>query len=166
MTNLSYQILWNFSWHYYTYFRWERLAHSRLPRRCDSRHVTPSLVGKNVFRAYGRSAQIACRMETVLAMLLSFLLWSLHCISLLHIRFHRQISILALEITEIAFIPMAPVHSCQSGKVWPGVTRTFVIGTNELNALIESMYTKLTSIVWHCTKLLCIIYNTVVLGET
>ena len=74
--------------------------------RQDSHQVTPSLVGRNILRVYGRSAQTVCRTETVLAVLLSFLLWSLRCISLLHIRFHCQVGILVLEIAEIAFIPI------------------------------------------------------------
>ena len=52
----------------------ERLAHLRLLPRRDACQITPSLVDKNTLRVYGRSAQKACRTETVLAVLLSFLL--------------------------------------------------------------------------------------------
>ena len=36
------------------------------------------------------------------------------------------------------------IHSCQPGKAWLSVNHTFAVGTNELNALTESMYSH-----WH-----------------
>ena len=57
----------------------------------------PSLIGKNVLRAYGKSTLTTRRIERRLAVLLSFLLCFLHYICLLYMRFHCQIGILALE---------------------------------------------------------------------
>ena len=71
-------------------------------------------------------------------MLLSFLLWSLRCISLLHIIFHCQVGILVFENSVYTHRRLYILTSQERRDM---VTRTFAIGANELNALTKSMYT-------------------------
>ena len=57
----------------------------RLSQRCDSHQATPFLVDKNILRVHGRSTQMVHGTERILAVILQFLLCSLHCINLLYI---------------------------------------------------------------------------------
>ena len=45
------------------------------------------------------------------------------------------------------------VHSCQSGKVWPGMTRAFVVGANELAKYSHRKY------VYYATNISCVDHN-------
>ena len=72
-------------------------SHALVYLRRDSHQVMPSLVGKNILCVYGRSTITAHRMEKIFAVFLSFLLCSLCCVNLLHMKFRCHIAILALE---------------------------------------------------------------------
>ena len=144
-----------------TYFWWERLAHSCLLQRRDSHQVASSLVGKNVLCEYGRSAQIACRMERIPAMFLPFMLCFLCCINLPYMRFHCQIGILAIKKNHRNSVYR---HRCL--YIWLGVNHAVTTGMNELSALTESIYTLKSRVFSLGSEHACAIYDHVTIGNS
>ena len=119
----------------YTYFQWEHLAHSRLPRRHDS--CLPWLVrmyGTHGYKLYFGDFQV--------------LGWQpgneISCTVSLRNRESTAGMVKAVFCPFYAllgcFYHIHAIYSCQPGKVWFGVNHAFTIGANELNALTKSMY--------------------------
>ena len=133
-------------WQYCTYFRWDRLAHSHLPWRCDSRQVMPSLTSnpdwQECIGAFGDTCKYYIYFSDFQPLgrqsgsKISCIVSSCNGESTAGMAEVQQV-VIQLYVLFEHFCHIHAICSSQPGKAWLGVNHTFAIGVNELKLMFS-----------------------------